>query len=134
VAVNVYPGTWSPPAATAAPDPAKVATTLRATLTALRKHHMPAAGLRRNVRLVIGETGYPTTPARSEAYQDAVLRAVVTTVEPMRATYRITDLYWFGLRDGNTASAQLENGYGLLRDDYSAKPAFETFRELVAGS
>src|SRR6185503_13225157 len=32
----------------------------------------------------------------------------------------------------NTSSENFQHHYGLLRDDYSPKPAFAVFRELVA--
>lgn len=131
VAVNVYPGTWSPPSAQAVPTSAQVDATMRSTLDALRAKHMPAAGVG-SARIVVGETGYPTTASRTEATQDAVLRQIVATVDATKTTYGVTDLYWFALRDGNTASGQLENGYGLLRDDYGPKPAFASLQRLVA--
>ena len=64
--------------------------------------------------------------------QAAVLRDIVGGVQSVSGLYGVTDLRWFDLRDANTASGQLENGYGLMHDDYSPKPAFGAFRELVA--
>jgi hypothetical protein len=61
-----------------------------------------------------------------------VLSATVRTVQRVRATYGVTDLRWFSLRDANTGSGQLENGYGLLRSDLSPKAAYWTYRRLVA--
>ncbi len=131
VSVNVYPGTWSPPSALVPPTATQVASTVRATLDALRTRHMPAAGVG-GADIIVGETGYPTSSTRTEATQEMVLRTVVDEVETVRGLYGVTDLYAFALRDGNTASGQLENGYGLLRDDYSAKPAFAVLKNAVS--
>lgn len=131
VGVNVYPGTWSPPIATSAITAAQVGETMRSTLDAARNKHLPAAGVG-GATLVIGETGYPTTAARSPETQDMVLQAIVGVAESTKAIFGVTGVYWFSLRDGNTASGQLENGYGLLRDDYTPKPAFTTLQGLVA--
>jgi len=109
----------------------KVAATITTTLAALRTTDMPAAGVG-GAAIVIGETGYPTTSTRTAATQSAVVQAIVSTVNSVKATYGVTDLYFFDLRDGNTASGQLENGYGLLHDDYSPKPAFATLAHLIA--
>jgi hypothetical protein len=98
--------------------------TLRTTL-------LPRAGLSR-ARLHFSESGYPTGPGRSEATQQAVLRAAVRTVAAARATYGVTDYRWFDLRDADTAHASFESHYGLTRDDYSPKPAFFTYQELIA--
>ncbi|CAA9528956.1 MAG: hypothetical protein AVDCRST_MAG67-3948 [uncultured Solirubrobacteraceae bacterium] len=131
VAVNVYPGTWSQPWSTSAPTATQIRATMRSTLRAMRSKHMVAAGVSR-AAITIGETGYPTTARRTQATQDRVLRAIAAAADAARTTYGVTDLYWFALRDGTSASGHLENGYGLLRDDYSAKPAYATLRSLIA--
>lgn len=131
VGVNVYPGTWSPPIATSAITAAQVEATMRSALDAARNKHMVAAGVG-GAGIVIGETGYPTTAARPAEAQDLVLRAIVGVAEATKAIFGVTGVYWFSLRDGNTASGQLENGYGLLRDDFTPKPAFTTLQGLVA--
>jgi len=133
VGVDVYPGTWSPPLSTRTPTAAQVRTTMRRTLDAMRNKHMVAAGVSR-ASIVIGETGYPTTAKRSQATQNRVLRAIAAAAEATKTTYGVTDLYWFALRDRNSASGHVEDGYGLLRDDYAAKPAFATLRILIANS
>lgn len=132
VGVSVYPGTWSPPSTAKVPTATEIDATVRTTLNVLRTRHMPAAGISGAAGIVIGESGYPTMPARTEATQDMVLRTMVATADATKATYGVTDLYWFALRDGNTASGQLENGYGLLHDDYSAKPAFASLQGLIS--
>ena len=50
---------------------------------------------------------------------------------PLRGTYGVTDYRWFDLRDHNTSSTNFQHHYGLLRDDYSPKPAFEAYRRLL---
>jgi hypothetical protein len=130
VGIDAYPGTWGP--ALAAGDPASAVR--KATLDAirtLRRTLLPRAGLSR-ARLHISESGYPTGPGRSEAMQQTVLRAAVQAVAAARAEYGVTDYRWFDLRDANTADPSFESHYGLTRDDYSPKPAFFTYRDLIA--
>jgi hypothetical protein len=131
VGVNVYPGTWSLPALATRPTAWQIDATMHSTLDAMRNKHMVSAGVS-GAPIVIGETGYPTTTSRTAATQDMVLRTIVGAVDATKATYGVTDVYLFALRDGNTNSDQLENGYGLLRDDYTAKPAFATLQGFVA--
>ncbi|MCF6422913.1 hypothetical protein [Amycolatopsis tucumanensis] len=38
----------------------------------------------------------------------------------------------FALRDADSANPGLFHQFGLLRDDYTAKPAFDTYRKLIA--
>jgi hypothetical protein len=58
------------------------------------------------------------------------MRAALETVD--RDRYNITDYRWFDLRDADSTGPSFESQYGLLRDDYSPKPAFAVFRSLVA--
>ncbi len=48
-------------------------------------------------------------------------------------TLGVTDYRYFNLRDNNSAGPDLFDAVGLLRDDYSRKPAFGVFRHAIAG-
>lgn len=132
VGVDVYPGTWSAPSQTTFPTASLVDATITDSLRCLRTRHMVTAGLPTSVSITVAETGYPTDADRSEATQAAVLQQTIASVESVRSKYGVTDLRWFSLRDANTASGQLENGYGLLHDDYSPKPAFAAYEQIIA--
>jgi hypothetical protein len=132
VGVDIYPGTWSRPSRSSVPTEAAVGRTVARTLRCVRRRHMPRAGLGRRVTMTVAETGYPTDASRPDAVQERVLAATVRTTQRVRAAYGVTDLRWFSLRDANTGSGQLENGYGLLRSDLSPKPAYWTYRRLIA--
>jgi hypothetical protein len=132
VGLDVYPGTWSAPSPSVYPSTARVRAGIVSGLACLRRVQMPYAGLSSATTITVAETGWPTAVDRSELTQAAVLRAIVGAVQSVSGLYGVTDLRWFDLRDANTASGQLENGYGLLHDDYSPKPAFGAYRELIA--
>jgi hypothetical protein len=132
VGIDVYPGTWSAPSPSVYPSSERLRTSIVISLACLRRTQMPRAGLGSSTTITIAETGWPTAANRPELTQAAVLGDVVGAVQSVSRLYGVTDLRWFGLRDANTASGELENGYGLLRDNYSAKPAFGVYRELIA--
>jgi hypothetical protein len=132
VGIDVYPGTWSAPSQTTFPTASLVNATITGSLRCLRTRDMIAAGLPASVTITVAETGYPTDAQRSAATQAEVLRQTVASVESVRDKYGVTGLRWFALRDANTASGQLENGYGLLRDDYTLKPAFTAYQQIIA--
>ena len=48
------------------------------------------------------------------------------------ARYGISDFRFFGLRDNNSSGPTFQQHFGLLRDDYSEKPAFAVYRRAVA--
>lgn len=132
VGIDVYPGTWSPPSPSVYPSSQRVHASIVSSLACLRQIQMPQAGLSSSTTITVAETGWPTGANRSELTQAAVLRDIVGAVESVSGQYGVTDVRWFDLRDANTASGQLENAYGLMRDDYSPKPAFSAYRELIA--
>src|SRR3954454_13639278 len=129
VGLYVYPGTVFPPVE----SPGGERDGMVAALDDLRSCKMPLAHLGPHVPIHVEENGWPTGPGRSEDYQAFALRTMVGTVDEFRGTYGVTDYRWFDLRDHNTSSDNFQHHYGLLRDDYSPKPAFGVYRELVAG-
>jgi hypothetical protein len=128
VGVDLYPGTFVPPAGA-------IVDLGDAFLEGIAQTHecyLPLAGFGRRTPLRIEETGWPTGPGRSDAAQRRALEAIVTTAVRYRRTYAITDLRWFGLRDNDSASPDLQAQFGLLRSSYRPKPAFAAYRRLIA--
>lgn len=130
VGIDAFPGTWG---SRLAPGrvAAGTATFLTAAFKRLRSTYMPLAGIPHTVPLRVTESGYPTGPGRSEADQVTVLKASVGTVYRDRLTYNVNGYRWFDLRDANSSGSSFESQYGLMRDDYSPKPAFGAYRALV---
>ena len=64
--------------------------------------------------------------------QSTVLEAMVRAVDSVRETYGVSDYRWFDLRDSSTADPSIESHYGITRDDYSPKPAYDVYRGLIA--
>jgi hypothetical protein len=131
VGLDAYPGTWGP-ALGGRGLGAEATSFMDGALHAVRVTYMPLAGIPHTVPLRVTETGYPTGPGRSEATQVTVMKAAVEAVFHARGRYNITGLRWFDLRDADSSSSSFESQYGLMRDDYSPKPAFGAYRTLVA--
>jgi hypothetical protein len=49
----------------------------------------------------------------------------------LRGKLNITHYELFSLRDADTANPDLNHQFGIMRDDYSPKPAFESYRKLI---
>lgn len=129
VGVQAYPGLVWPPA----PLPGRSAgTEVVEALTLIRDCYMPMAGIGRHARLWVSENGYPTRPAlESEAGQSQNLVSTVQSVAAVARTLRVTDYRYFNLRDNDSDGADLFATVGLMRDDYSPKIAFATYRDLI---
>ena len=93
---------------------------------------MPKARLGGNVDVWVSGNGYPTNLGRSEASQASELRSTLDAVHRYSGTLGITDYRYFNLRDNNSAGPDLFDAVGLLRDDYSRKPAFGVMGDAVA--
>ena len=128
VGLQVYPHLVYPPA----PLPGRTAgDEVVEALTLLRSCYMPQAGLGGNVRLWVTENGYPTNLGRTEASQVSELATTLDAVHRYSGALGVTDYRWFNLRDNDSAGTDLFDAVGLLRDDYSEKPAFATFRTAM---
>ena len=84
------------------------------------------------VPMHIGENGWPTGPTRSYERQAAVLDTIVRTIHAHSAEYNITHYMHFDLRDADSANPDIFYQFGLMRDDYTPKPAFHRYQELIA--
>lgn len=131
VGLDAYPGTWGP-ALGGGGLAAATGHFMDVALSRLRSVYMPLAAIPPSVPLVITENGYPTGPGRTTEMQVTVMRAAVSAVYRGRRMYNITGYRWFDLRDADSSSSSFESQYGLMRDDYSPKPAFQVYRQLVA--
>lgn len=131
VGVDLYPGTWTPGIF----FPAAIVDFGDAWLEGIaqtRECFMRKAGFTRRTPLRIEETGYATGPGRSEADQATATAAFARAAHRYRGTYAIGDFRFFGLRDNNSDGPTFQQHFGLLRDDYTAKPAFGAYRRAVA--
>ncbi len=59
------------------------------------------------------------------------METVIQTVYGLRNELNISHYELFGLRDADSSKDDLFHQYGIMRDDYSPKPAFEAFKSLI---
>jgi len=129
VGLDAYPGTVFPPAEP--PTGSGYRNGMVNAMSVLRECFMPIARLGKGVPIHVEENGWPTGPGRSERQQVRSMEQMVGAVNDFRGTYNVTDYRWFDLRDHNSSGPNFQQHYGLLRDDYSPKPAFGVYRALV---
>jgi hypothetical protein len=130
VGVDAYPGTFFPPTS----ETVSKRDSIINAFDVLRDCFMgPIVGIPDSTPLHVSENGYPTAPpGRSYEDQSSALEEMIRAVHDARGTYNVTDHRWFDLRDADSGSgANFQQQYGLMRDDYTPKPAFDTYRRLV---
>ncbi len=129
VGLQIYPGLVWPPAPLA--DRTAGEETVEA-LTLLRHCYMPKAKLGPEVATWISENGYATNLGRTEQTQVTDLRSTLDAVHAWSGELGVTDYRYFNLRDNDSDGSDLFSAVGLLRDDYSRKPAFAVLGGLIA--
>jgi hypothetical protein len=95
-----------------------------------RKEVLAPAGLG-DLPLHITENGWPTGPDRTPERQTQVVETVVRTIADARTELNIQAYAHFALRDADSSQPGLFHRFGLTTDDYTPKPAFETYRRLI---
>jgi hypothetical protein len=128
VGLDAYPGTFFPPRTA----PATTGDFVVDALSELRKCFLPQAGIPATTPIHVEENGYPTGPDRSYDDQRAAAESMLGALDTYGRTYNVTDYFWFDLRDADSSSPNFQQQYGVMRDDYSPKPAFDTLRETFA--
>jgi hypothetical protein len=129
VGLQAYPGLVWPPASLLEQG---AGAELVEALTLMRSCFMPKAGLGRRYELWISENGYATRPlVDSEPGQAANLESSVRWLHRYSGALNVTDYRYFNLRDNRADGVDLFDQVGLLREDYSRKPAFSVYRRLI---
>ena len=128
VGLDAYPGTFFPPRTA----PSTTGDLMVHAMSTLRKCSMPMAGIPDSVPIHVAENGYPTGPDRSYEDQALVAQLMLEAVENYARVYGVTDYFWFDLRDADSSSPNFQQQYGVMRDDYTPKPAFGVLRERFA--
>ncbi len=124
VGLNLYPDVSEPLIG-------EVEEAVERVLTDFRKVSLVEAGIPEVIPLHISENGWPTGPRRYYTRQSDMLQRVVRKVYQLRNTLNITQFGLFSLRDADTANPNMTHQFGIMRDDYQPKPAFEAYRQLI---
>jgi hypothetical protein len=123
--LDMYPDVFGPPLTLDQLDGA-----VDWLLRSFREEALPIAGIGPMTPIRICENGWPTGPGRSPEQQADVLETVVRAVHARREELNVTHWELFTLRDADSSNDGLFHQFGVLRDDYSPKPAFERLRGL----
>lgn len=97
----------------------------------LRNRDLVTAGIDQKIPIHITENGWPNGIDRPLKTQAEVLERILRTIHKTRTKYNITAFEYFQLRDTATASKDTNYHFGILEDDYTPKPVFESYRKLI---
>jgi hypothetical protein len=128
VGLDAYPGTVFPPAEQSVGDYRDGMVNAMSSF----RCYLRGAGIPDNVPMHIEENGWPTFGMRREDVQAKVADVMIRAAADFRGTYDVSDYRWFNLRDANTSDPAIAQHFGLLRDDYTEKPAFAAVANAFA--
>jgi hypothetical protein len=111
--------------------PARLGAIVLGLLEAHRRDSLAPAGLG-HLPLIITEHGWPTGPGRAPQRQAEVLRIVIDVIARGAGALNITGYTHHTLRDARSAGSGIFCQFGLMTDDYSPKPAFHLYRDLIS--
>jgi hypothetical protein len=101
-------------------------------IISLYRNDMVQAGIRHDIPLHITENGWPTGDGRTEKKQAERMEKIIRAVYFLRATLNITHYELFSLRDADSKNPDIFYQFGIMKDDYTPKKAFFTFKKLVS--
>jgi hypothetical protein len=118
-------------------DLKEISISVERTLRNLREQSLVIAGIPSSIPIRITENGWPTgvNPVagieRSYMRQAEVLEEIIRTIYRLRQDLNISHYELFGLRDADSSKEDLFHQYGIMRDDYTVKPAYSMFQKLI---
>ena len=127
VGIDMYPDVFGGRIGQAGLDPAAAG-----VLRTLRREALPLAGIPDSTPIRVCENGWPTGPDRPERRQAEVLDTVLRAVHARRHEFNVTHWELFALRDADSGQDDPFHQFGVVRDDYTPKPAFERLRQTMA--
>jgi hypothetical protein len=130
VGLDFFPDVFRPAASDGQPGDLREMVVV--ILQAMRGAWMPAAGIPESVPIHVAENGWPTSPTRSYQRQARALETIIRTIHDYRGNYHVSHYQLFDLRDADSTNPDIFYQFGLLRDDYTPKPAFDVYRRLIA--
>jgi hypothetical protein len=98
-------------------------------LGSFRNTILKSAQIPSSVPIHITENGWPTNEERGEVQQNNIVKEIIQTIMDIREELNITCYEFFLLRDDNNSKPGLK--FGLLKDNYSQKIMFETYKNLI---
>lgn len=125
IGLDFYPGVFRP-----LPPGLTVSTAVKGVLHHFRNVNLKAGQFPVHKAIHVTENGWPTSETRTEEEQVTGIREMIDAIFEKRKELNITHYEFFDLRDADSSKPGLQ--FGLLRSDYTPKPAFDTFRELIA--
>ena len=104
---------------------------IRFVLNNFKNIDMPTAGIPGNIPMHVTENGWSTGLGRSYERQAVILNEIIRTIFDCRSEFNIAKYELFDLRDADSDNTDLFYQFGIMRHNYTPKPAYQVFKSLT---
>ena len=129
IGLDFYPDVFRPVAVDGQPN--DLEQSVKGVLRHFRNVNLKTGNIPSSVPIHITENGWATGDNRTYERQAQVIEKIIRTILSMKDELNIDTYELFALRDTNTSNQNIFYQFGLLKDDYLPKPAFNIFKQLV---
>jgi hypothetical protein len=129
VGLDFFPDVFRPVAADGAPN--DLQQSVINVLKYFRYEKLEKDNIPSSIPIHITENGWPTGENRTYERQAAVFEKIIRTLYSLSDELNIQRYELFSLRDSDSSNQNIFYQFGLLKDDYTPKPAFYTFKKLI---
>jgi hypothetical protein len=111
--------------------PGNLTSTVKYVLHHFRNVVLNSGKIPLSVPVCITENGWSTGGSRSYERQALIIETIIRALNEVKHELNIRSYELFSLRDADSKNDDLFYQFGILKDDYTPKPAFHKFRELI---
>jgi hypothetical protein len=84
-----------------------------------------------SIPIFITENGSSTGGGKTYQRQVTILETIVRAIDDIKAEVNVGRYELFSLRDADSSNDNLFYQFGIVKDDYTPKPAYNKFRDLI---
>jgi hypothetical protein len=129
VGLDFFPDVFRPLPREGFPDNLK--NTVKLVLGHFRNTLSNIGNIAPSIPIHITENGWPTGATRGYDKHVVVIETIVRALYEIKDELRIEQYELFSLRDTDTGNDNLFYQFGIVKDDYTPKPVFYKFRDLI---
>ena len=129
VGLDFFPDVFRPLPGEGFPDNLK--NTVKHVLSHFRNTLSNTAKIPPSIPIYITENGWSTGGGKTYERQVVIVETIVRALNDIKNELNIERYELFALRDTDTNNDNLFYQFGIVKDDYTPKPAFYKFRDLI---
>jgi hypothetical protein len=129
VGLDFFPDVFRPVSDEGFPDNLK--SLVKQVLIGFRNTVSNTGKIPASIPIYITENGWSTGGGKTYQRQVTILETIVRAINDIKGEVNVGRYELFSLRDADSSNDNLFYQFGIVKDDYTPKPAFNKFRDLI---